>query len=63
MLGWGLAQAPYLIYPAVTHMNAAAPAAIMGPALGVLAAGAALVLPAFAWLYYVFKFRAQPPAA
>jgi cytochrome bd ubiquinol oxidase subunit II len=55
--GWGLAQRPYLIAPDVTIAQAAAPARTLALLGGALVAGAALLFPALAWLYRVFKSR------
>jgi cytochrome d ubiquinol oxidase subunit II len=56
-LGFGAAQFPYLIAPKLTFADAAAPDHILWGVLGVLGVGAVLLLPAFVWLYSVFKGR------
>lgn len=58
LLGWALAQYPYALPPDLLLRDAASPPAVLGPTLAVLGTGAVLVLPAFAWLYAVFKRRA-----
>jgi cytochrome d ubiquinol oxidase subunit II len=55
LLGWGLAQYPYLIYPALTLEQAAAP---RGPLLFLLwstPVGMALLIPSLWYLFRVFK--------
>ncbi len=59
VVGWGVAQWPYLIVPDLTAAEAAAPKSSLGPiALG-LAVGAALVAPSLLLLFRVFK-SSQP---
>ena len=58
LLGWGLAQFPYLVVPDVTLRNAATVASTQGALLVALAAGSVVLFPAFAYLFYVFKWRA-----
>ncbi|MFP4598093.1 MAG: cytochrome d ubiquinol oxidase subunit II [Persicimonas sp.] len=55
VVGWGLAQYPYMVYPDLTIENAAAEAAILRPVLIALAGGSVLLVPAFFYLYRVFK--------
>jgi cytochrome d ubiquinol oxidase subunit II len=55
--GWAFAQHPYLVVPSLTITAAAAPDSVLAPMLSVLAIGALLVLPAFGYLFYVFKQR------
>lgn len=55
LAGWGLAQAPYLIYPDVTLGDAAAPPAMLRLLLWTLPFGAALLLPSLWFLFRVFK--------
>jgi cytochrome d ubiquinol oxidase subunit II len=57
LLGWGLAQYPYLIYPDVTIENAAAPAPTLRFLLYSIPPGAALLLPSLWLLFRVFKGR------
>lgn len=59
VMGWGLAQTPYLVPPSLTLANSAAPPSVMWPVLGALGAGSVLLLPALIALYRVFK-RAKP---
>lgn len=55
VLGWGFAQRPWLVYPDLTLETAAAPPATLRLLLGLVLAGALLVLPALAWLLVTFK--------
>ncbi len=57
--GWGLAQYPYLVTPDLTFSNTAAPDAVLRPLLIVLVAGGVLLVPAFWYLYAVFKGTAR----
>jgi len=52
---WGAAQYPYLIPPDLTIRAAAAPTPTLRMLAGALAVGAALLFPAFYYLFYVFK--------
>ena len=58
LFGWGLAQYPYLVTPDLTFSNTAAPNTVLRPLLIVLIAGGLLV-PAFWYLYTVFKGAAR----
>jgi cytochrome bd ubiquinol oxidase subunit II len=55
VLGWALAQQPYLVYPDLTLGTAAAPAATMQFFLWSLVPGLLLILPSLALLFAVFK--------
>lgn len=57
LLGWGLAQYPYLIIPDLTFAEAAAPARTLSLLAWTLGLGAFLLVPAFGYLFYVFKRR------
>lgn len=57
VVGWGLAQHPYLLAPDVTIDSAAAPERTLRLVLLVLGVGSVALLPALAWLYRVFKRR------
>lgn len=57
LLGWGLAQYPYLIYPDVTLHDAAAPEATLRFVLYALPFGAVLLIPSLWFLFRVFKSR------
>ena len=55
VFGWGLAQYPYLVTPDLTFSNTAAPDTVLRPILIVLSVGIVLLVPAFWYLYAVFK--------
>ena len=59
VFGWGLAQYPYLVTPNLTFSNTAAPNTVLRPLLIVLIAGGVLLVPAFWYLYTVFKGAAR----
>ncbi len=58
LLGWGLAQFPFLVRPAVTVDSAASPPATLRLLLLSLAAGAVLLFPAVFLLMRIFKNEA-----
>ncbi len=55
VVGWALAQAPYMIVPDITVTGSAAPASALGPQLVALSIGMVFLLPSLAFLLYVFK--------
>ena len=55
VVGWGVAQWPYLIVPDLTASDAAAPVSSLRPIAIGFAVGAALVLPSLLLLFRVFK--------
>jgi cytochrome d ubiquinol oxidase subunit II len=55
LLGWGMAQYPYLIVPDITIYGSAAPAATLRLLLLALAVGGLLLFPSLAYLFSVFK--------
>src|SRR5512145_3244753 len=55
ILGWGLAQFPYLVRPNVTVYDAAASPSMLRPMIYALAAGAVLLFPAVFLLFRIFK--------
>jgi cytochrome bd ubiquinol oxidase subunit II len=55
VLGWGLAQYPYLVRPDVSIAGAAAARPTVGWLMGSLAAGGIFLLPAVFYLYKIFK--------
>lgn len=57
MMGLGMAQYPYLVTPDLTLQNSAAPAGSLQTLLVVTAIGLGLIVPAFGYLYWVFKFQ------
>lgn len=54
-VGWLQAIYPYLLPPHITISHAAAPPSVLGPIVVVLVMALAIVIPAFAWLYRIFK--------
>lgn len=57
ILGWGLSQYPYLVTPDLTFANTAAPESVLRPVLIIIIIGGILLIPAFWYLYSVFKGR------
>jgi cytochrome bd ubiquinol oxidase subunit II len=55
LLGWALAQFPYLVEPDITISSAAAPRITLQLLLTALAAGAILLFPSYYYLFRVFK--------
>ena len=55
LIGWALAQYPYLVVPDLTFENAAASPAMMRAALVVFAIGALFLIPSLVFLFSVFK--------
>ncbi len=59
LLGWGLAQHPYLVVPDVTVHAAKSAASTLSLLVWTLGAGALLLFPSFLYLYWVFKGQRQ----
>lgn len=57
LLGWGLAQFPYLIYPDITLYAAASPETTLRFVLVAIACGTAVLLPSLWLLFRVFKTK------
>jgi len=57
LIGWALAQYPYLIVPDVTIADAATEFATLRFLLWALALGALVLFPSFGYLFYVFRRR------
>lgn len=55
IIGWGLAQHPFILPPSLTITEAAAPASVLFPVVIGLGAGMVFLIPAFWYLYRVFK--------
>jgi cytochrome d ubiquinol oxidase subunit II len=53
--GWAVAQYPYLVPPTITIESAKAPANVLWLLIGTIGGGAILVVPALAYLLYLFK--------
>ncbi len=57
IFGWGLAQYPHIVSPNLTFSNTAASKSVLRPMLIIVVIGAVIVIPAFWYLYAVFKGR------
>lgn len=57
LVGWVLAQFPYIIPPDVSLLSAAAPRSVLVPMLWAIAAGLTILVPSFLYLFQVFKSR------
>jgi cytochrome d ubiquinol oxidase subunit II len=57
--GWAFAQYPYVVPPALTIAQAAAPTSTLIPVLWALAAGALVLFPSLAYLFRVFKTQPE----
>jgi cytochrome d ubiquinol oxidase subunit II len=55
LIGWGLAQRPYLIAPDVTLDAVAAPTVTLALALAIVGGGSLLLVPSLLFLFRVFK--------
>jgi cytochrome d ubiquinol oxidase subunit II len=53
VIGWGVAQWPYILPETLKVSQAAAPDATLGTVLFVFVLAAVLILPSLAWLYYL----------
>jgi cytochrome d ubiquinol oxidase subunit II len=60
MAGLGEAQYPAIVVPHVTIFNSGAPSPVVQTLAWVLLAGALLVAPSLAYLFWVFKGPRQP---
>lgn len=58
VLGWAVAQYPFLAYPGYAIADTAAPASVLVPVLIALGLGALVLLPSLAYLFVVFKRQA-----
>lgn len=59
VVGWALAQWPYILPPTLSIYDAAAPTATLTLLVGALAAGAVILFPALAYLFAVFGKSAR----
>jgi cytochrome d ubiquinol oxidase subunit II len=57
LLGWGVAQYPYLVYPDLPFESVAAPVATLQFVVLSLPVGAALIVPSLWWLMLTFKAK------
>lgn len=55
VVGWALAQYPYLVFPDLTIAGAAAPRPVLVAVLVALAVGAVVLVPALVYLLVIFK--------
>jgi cytochrome d ubiquinol oxidase subunit II len=54
VVGWGVAQFPFLAYPGYTIAETAAPSSVLVPVLVALGAGGVVLVPSLAYLFSVF---------
>lgn len=59
VLGWGLAQHPFIVAPGLSLAQAAAPKIVLRWILPTVIAGAVLLLPCLLWLMRIFKTEAK----
>lgn len=59
ILGWGFAQFPYLVSPNLTFSNTAAPDSVLRPILVIVVFSVIILVPAFWYLYAVFKGKSR----
>lgn len=59
ILGWGFAQFPYLVAPNLTFSNTAAPNSVLRPVFVIVIIGGIILIPAFWYLYAVFKGKTR----
>jgi cytochrome d ubiquinol oxidase subunit II len=62
LVGWAVAQYPYILVPEVTIEQAATGRATLQAMLVALAVGAVVLVPALVYLYVLFQ-RSPPPEA
>jgi cytochrome d ubiquinol oxidase subunit II len=62
LLGWGIAQFPYLVRPDITIYNGASPRSVLTSLIIVVSIGAVVLVPSLALLFYVFKSGLQKRA-
>lgn len=60
LLGWGIAQHPYMIYPDITIQGAAAPDITLQLVLIALIVGSIVLIPSLFYLFYIFRQEDQP---
>lgn len=59
ILGWGFAQFPFLVAPNLTFSNTAAPNSVLRPVFVIVVIGGIILIPAFWYLYAVFKGKTR----
>lgn len=55
ILGWGVAQYPLIIPPAIDMQSSKGPDSVLWAMIIAIAAGAVVLIPALGWLFYLFK--------
>jgi cytochrome d ubiquinol oxidase subunit II len=55
LAGWGIAQYPALVSPAIIIEGAKAPNAVLWAMIGSIAVGALVLIPSLGWLFVIFK--------
>ena len=55
ILGWGLAQYPLIVPPAIDVQSSKGPDSVLWAMIIAIAAGAIVLVPALGWLFYLFK--------
>jgi cytochrome d ubiquinol oxidase subunit II len=55
ILGWGVAQYPLIVPPAINVHTTKAPEAVLWAMIIAVAAGAVVLIPSLGWLFYLFK--------
>jgi len=63
LVGWALAQFPYLVEPDMTIYSAAAPRSTLQLLVIALAAGVLVLFPSYYYLFRIFKGEASAPAS
>jgi cytochrome d ubiquinol oxidase subunit II len=61
LAGWGVAQFPALVLPAITIEAVKAPTAVLWAVIVSIAVGAIVFLPSLAWLFVIFKHAQRRP--
>ena len=63
VIGWGIAQFPYLVRPELTISNSSSPTNVVSDLLIAVAAGAIVLIPSLAVLFRVFKAHRKAVSA
>ena len=63
LMGWGVAQYPWMVRPDLTISNSAAPESVVSSLLGALALGALVLFPSLALLLWIFKSHRRSSSA
>jgi cytochrome d ubiquinol oxidase subunit II len=62
VLGWGIAQFPYLVRPEITIYNGASPRPVLSALVIVVSIGAVVLIPSLALLLHIFKTEPKSAA-